>query len=148
MSANYIERMYFSVKLWLFLLALSLTFYIAVWAALDVVPAVIATILLLLALSLLNMRSATIRIENQKLHVGFATIELAYLGTITLIEDFAKYSKSNRPIDPAGFLQIKFWIKSAVKIELTDKSDPTPFWIISSRRAEDLSSLLLKLKTN
>jgi hypothetical protein len=35
------------------------------------------------------------------------------------------------------------WIKGAVQVHLDDPSDPTPYWVVSSRRPATLASALL-----
>jgi hypothetical protein len=37
---------------------------------------------------------------------------------------------------------MNFWVKTGVKVALQDKNDPTPYWLISSRKATELVKAL------
>ena len=44
--------------------------------------------------------------------------------------------------DPASYLQIRFWVSTAIKIDLRDPKDKTPYWLISTNRANELAKVL------
>jgi len=44
--------------------------------------------------------------------------------------------------DPACFNATRFWVSTGVKVEIKDKSDPTPYWLISSRKGKSLAACL------
>jgi hypothetical protein len=48
-----------------------------------------------------------------------------------------------RDADPAAYLAIKFWAPTGIKIEVTDPRDPTPYWLITSKRGEEIAALLI-----
>jgi len=142
----YSEGLYFSVKLWLLLLGFALIFYIAIWAALGNLPAMVATVLLIFLFVVFNFKTSTIRISDKNLKVGFANIEITHLSEIRPIADFSKFRRVETVIDPAAYLYVKFWIKPAVKINLSDSADPTPFWLFSTRDPVKLTAAILKAK--
>jgi hypothetical protein len=41
-----------------------------------------------------------------------------------------------------AWLLIRGWIPDVVRVELDDPQDPTPYWIISSRRADALAAAI------
>nr|WP_284301161.1 DUF3093 family protein [Homoserinibacter gongjuensis] len=41
-----------------------------------------------------------------------------------------------------AWLLIRGWIPDVVRVELDDPQDPTPYWIISSRRADELAAAI------
>jgi hypothetical protein len=45
-------------------------------------------------------------------------------------------------LEPAAFKVFQGTVKTAVKIEISDPSDPTPYWIISTRKPIQLASAL------
>lgn len=49
--------------------------------------------------------------------------------------------------DARAQLLIRAYVKSALKIELTDKEDPTPYLVISTRRPKELAVALLANRT-
>ncbi len=47
--------------------------------------------------------------------------------------------------DPLAFVIQRPWIPGAVQVVLDDPDDPTPYWVISSRRPEELAVALAPL---
>ena len=134
--------------LWLlaFIYFMFLSLVIAIWAALDNRSAFIAWIFSTLALIAIA-RSARSKIEatEKELVVGKAHIELRYISKIESIDTAQMRLLRTRDADPAAFLAITFWISTGVKITLKDERDPTPYWLVSSKKSAELTSTLYKL---
>ena len=47
-------------------------------------------------------------------------------------------------LNPRAFLAIRFWIKGGIKVTLNDARDPTPYWLVSTKKAEEIKSALGK----
>ena len=79
---------------------------------------------------------------NNWLYVGNAKIDCKHIKKVTALkrEDFLKLRGRNA--DPAAFNGTRFWVSTGVKVEISDKKDPTPYWLISSRKAKLLASKL------
>ena len=89
----------------------------------------------------IKMRT-TIYVTNQMLHVNKAKIDLKYIKSATVLTPVEYKKMIGVAADPAAFLAINFWIRSGVKVELKDKKDPTPYWLISSRNPKKLVKAL------
>ena len=128
-----------------FIYFLLLSLVIALWAAFDntvaftsFVAATIAIIYIAYA-----MRS-TITFDGEELRIDRAHIESKYLGKVTILDSEAMRLLRTRDADPAAYLAIKFWTPTGIKIEVTDPRDPTPYWLITSKRGEEIAALLIK----
>ena len=134
--------------LWLlaFIYFMFLSLVVAVWAAFDNRTTVITLIALtvLLAFIALKMRSE-ITIDSQELRIGKAHIELKYLEKVELLTPAQIRLLRTRDADPAAYLAITFWISTGVKITLKDSRDSTPYWLVSSRCAKELTNTLYTL---
>ena len=126
-----------------FIYFLLLSLVIALWAAFDntvaftsFVAATIAIIYIAYA-----MRS-TITFDGEELRIDRAHIESKYLGKVTILDSGAMRLLRTRDADPAAYLAIKFWAPTGIKIEVTDPRDPTPYWLITSKRGEEIAALL------
>jgi len=84
-------------------------------------------------------------VDDNELRIGRAHIELRYLESVELLTPGQMRLLRTRDADPAAYLAIAFWISSGVKITLKDSRDPTPYWLVSSRKAEELTRTLYKL---
>jgi hypothetical protein len=39
-------------------------------------------------------------------------------------------------------MALRFWVSTGVKIEINDPLDPTPYWLVSAKRAPALAEAL------
>lgn len=54
----------------------------------------------------------------------------------------AKSAALGRQLDPAAYVQHRAWIGPLVLLVLDDPDDPTPYWLISTRRPERILDAL------
>jgi hypothetical protein len=135
----YFEKSKIPLKIWAFVLGMSISIYLSIWAPLGVFPAIIITILFTFGMVILLERMKTsIKITKDYLYANEAKIEIKYLKTaVSLSKD--EFKKLNGvEADPAAFLATNFWTHKGVKIEINDKNDPTPYWLISTNRAKEI----------
>lgn len=133
--------------LWLlaFIYFMFLSLVIAVWAALGNFSALVSLLLLTAALFLIAIRSKSeVLVSGGELKAGGAHIDVKYLGEVeTLSQDQMRLLRT-RDADPAAFLAIKFWVSTGVKITLNDQRDPTPYWLISCKKMDELKNTLCR----
>jgi hypothetical protein len=139
----YFEKSNWPLSVWFFLSFICASIYLAIWAPLGQIPALLSTILSVFGLVILSQKmQTTILVEQNMLYVNNAKIELKYIKKAMALDkdDFKKLNGTEA--DPAAFLATNFWSNTGVKIELTDKNDPTPYWLVSSNRAKELAEKL------
>jgi hypothetical protein len=126
---------------WLIILVSGLDFsiVIAIWAglgndaaALGVVVTVALTIFFFLFTSL------NISTDDETLTVGRAHIEKKFIGKSEILTRNQLTSVLREGFNPAAFHAVRFWIKTGVKIEIHDSRDPTPYWIVTCKKAAEL----------
>ena len=128
-----------------FIYFLFLSLVIAIWAAFDNTVTLIAFVASTIAIIYIAfaMRS-TITLDGDELRIDRAHIDLKYLGAITILDAPAMRLLRTRDADPAAYLAIRFWIPTGLKIAVVDPRDPTPYWLITSKRGEEIAALLNK----
>lgn len=133
--------------IWLlaFIYFLLLSLVIAIWAAFDNNVALVAFIVATIAIVYIAiaMRS-TITLDSEELRIDRAHIEIKYLGSATVVDSQTMRLLRTRDADPAAYLAIRFWISKGIKITVVDPRDPTPYWLITSKRGEEIAALLDK----
>lgn len=124
---------------------LCLSIYLSVWAPLGNIAAIVITILSFGGFFLLSLKMrTTTTIDAQMLTANKAKIDLKFIKSATAL-DAAQFKKlAGVDADPAAFLAINFWSKTGVKVEIKDKNDPTPYWLISSKEPKKLVKALIK----
>jgi hypothetical protein len=130
----YRERLWASA--WVFLsTALVIPAALLVFLPISFVTGVIVAIFLYAAcVAALVATSPVLEITATELIAGRARLPLAFIGEATghLGEDATL--QRGQKLDARAWLMIRGWIAPVVKIEVTDAGDPTPYWIISTRR--------------
>ena len=117
--------------------------YLTFWAPFGNLFAAVVSILITIALIYSAKKSVLeIVLINNWLYVGNAKIECKHIKKVTALpkEEFLKLRGQNA--DPAAFNATRFWVSTGVKVELKDKNDPTPYWLIATRKPKKLAEAL------
>lgn len=105
---------------------------------------VVALSLYLAIVALLVFGTPAIEVTDSELTAGKARLPLALIGATTVFShDEARLERGQR-LDARAWLLIRGWIDPVVRIELLDVNDPTPYWLLSTRRPEALVAALEK----
>ena len=86
-----------------------------------------------------------IEVKQGKLFVAGAKIEKKFIGQVTALNPAEMKLLRGRDANAIAFTEVRFWIKSGVKVEVNDANDPVPYWLISSKHTEKLVSAINKL---
>jgi hypothetical protein len=145
MSLKPVFREVIRPPLWLiaFLYFMLYSMVLAIWAAFNDAIALNAfAIATVLGLLIVYLARSTITVDGEELRVGKAHIPLQFLGASEIVgkKDFGR--ARTRDADPAAYLALTFWISEGVKVEVLDERDPTPYWLISTRKGEELLAAL------
>ncbi|MFS3129613.1 DUF3093 domain-containing protein [Nocardioides sp. Bht2] len=108
---------------------------LAVFAITLVVAAVVAG-------GLLSYGSARIELTDSELVAGRAHIARKHLGTATPLDADQAHRAAGVDADARAFLVLRPYLKRAVRVEITDPADPTPYWLISTRHPKRLARAL------
>ena len=131
--------------LWLvaFVYFLFLSMVLSIWAALGNTPALVTFGVLTIWLIFLFFRTAlVIQMDESFLYVGQAKIERTYIGSAIALNNAELKLIRTRDADPSAYLAIRFWASKAVKVEVSDNRDTTPYWLISSKNPQRLVEAL------
>ena len=117
--------------------------YLTFWAPFGNLFATVVSILISITLIYSAKKSVLeIVVINNWLYVGNAKIECKHIKNVSALkrEEFLKLRGQNA--DPAAFNATRFWISTGVKVELKDKNDPTPYWLVATRKPKKLAAVL------
>lgn len=145
MAGKYRFREVILPPLWLiaFMYFMLASLVLAVWAAFDYAATVnAAAIAVVLGLVAIYMSTSEITYDGDELRIKRAHIEAKYLGKATVIDRKEFAIARTRGADPAAFFPLTFWISEGLRIEIEDPRDPTPYWLISTKRAAQLKAAL------
>ena len=126
-----------------FIYFLFISLVVAVWAALGNQPAFITWVFSTVLIVWIALKSKLVlEVDDSQLRAGQAHIELKYLGRATALNDKEMGRLRTRDADPASYLIFRFWRSTGVKVEINDPRDQTPYWLITSKRSNELAEIL------
>ncbi len=97
-----------------------------------------------IVLALVVSAALTPRVEvaGGELRAGSAHIPLDLLGPATPLAGEALRAALGPDLDARAYVCLRGWVHSAVRVPLLDPQDPTPYWIVSTRRPGALVAAL------
>lgn len=82
--------------------------------------------------------SPRIEVSNNELRVGKAHIPLKFLTDGREIDADFRFAERGPGLDSRAYVRFQVGVQPLVRFENTDANDPTPYWLISTRRPERL----------
>ena len=101
-----------------------------------VLPYAVLVPLVLVVLAVSSRGSVTI--ADGVLHVPGARIPIGYLADGVALDREAFRQQTGPLADARAFVVSRPWLHSAVRLTLDDPADPTPYWVVGTRRPHDL----------
>ncbi len=83
-----------------------------------------------------------VAVENGELWVDDAHIPLRFIAAARAIDAETKRELLGVRAHPWAFVVQRPWVKGAVVVLLNDPDDPTPYWLVSSRRPQALAAAI------
>ncbi|POX41088.1 DUF3093 domain-containing protein [Streptomyces sp. Ru73] len=90
--------------------------------------------------------SARIRVVAGSLIAGDAKIPAAALGEAHVLDAEEARAWRTYKADTRAFMVMRSYIPTAVRVEVTDPEDPTPYVYLSTRRPEELAAALAAIR--
>ena len=106
---------------------------------------VTAVALAVLALALFWYGDARVIVSDGWFQAGRARIEAEHVGEVAALDAEQTRLVAGRDADARAFLLLRPYLQRAVKVEVVDPADPTPYWLVSSRHPEALADALTAL---
>lgn len=150
LPVEYAERLAVPLRWWVQGTMLVASLWLATIVALPPVAAwiVAGLALALMAALFLGYGGARITVADGRLHAGRAQIAAEYLGPAVALDADAARRLAGQDADARAYLLLRPYLKRAVRVDLTDPADPAPYWLLSSRRPDELAAVITTLRGN
>lgn len=147
LSPEYSERLGVPLRWWVQGTMFVATLWLAVVVALPAAVAWIVTALAmgLLAFWFLSWGSVPVVVTDGTFRAGRAHIAAAHLGAATALDAEETRRTAGVDADARAYLVMRPYLKRAVRVEITDPTDPAPYWLVSTRHPEELARALTAL---
>ena len=139
------ERIFWSPGLWILTLTLDLAIALSIGVALsDQQLLLLLALLIGLTITFWWATRLTINVDEEMLYLGRARIDAQFIADIIELDREQMRYERGPGLDPRAFLALRFWVPTGVKVILKDERDPTPYWLFSTRRANEIKRALKK----
>ncbi|MFG2501944.1 DUF3093 domain-containing protein [Streptomyces sp. NPDC048441] len=92
--------------------------------------------------------SPRIRVVAGSLVVGDAKIPVSALGEPVVLDPEEARAWRGPKADPRAFMLLRAYIPTALRVEITDPQDPTPYVYVSTRNPEALAAALTAVRAS
>ncbi|WP_030021224.1 DUF3093 domain-containing protein [Streptomyces monomycini] len=99
------------------------------------------------AVAVSSYGSVRIRVVGDSLIAGDARIPVAALGEARALDPEEAVAWRTHKADTRAFMLLRSYIRTAVRVEITDPADPTPYAYLSTREPERLVAALAAVRT-
>ncbi|NUR59665.1 MAG: DUF3093 domain-containing protein [Catenulispora sp.] len=83
-----------------------------------------------------------VRVRDGYLEAGTARLPLTALGAATALDADAARRLRTTEADARAFMLLRGYVRTAVRVEVVDPADPTPYLYLSTRRPQALAEVL------
>ncbi|WP_037914001.1 DUF3093 domain-containing protein [Actinacidiphila yeochonensis] len=92
--------------------------------------------------------SARIRVVAGSLVAGKARLPLSALGAATVLDPAEAVAWRSYKADPRAFMLLRSYVQTALRVEVTDPGDPTPYLYLSTRTPKRLAEALATARSS
>ncbi len=140
----YSERLWVPMWWWLLAAFLLWTLWLAYARFLGTAAALplVAAATLVVGGGLLSYGSALVRVDGDGLVAGRAKLPLTAIGAVSALGGPATRALRGPEADPRAYLLLRGYLTGAVRLDIEDPADPTPYWLVSTRHPERLRDTL------
>lgn len=85
-----------------------------------------------------------VSVRGGHLEAGTARLPLDALGAVTVLDAEAARRLRTTEADMRAFMLLRGYVRTAVRVEVDDPDDPTPYLYLSTRRPEQLAAALAR----
>jgi hypothetical protein len=123
-------------------------FVASIWLALAVAlpPAIVwggsALCAALTVAFLVGYGAALVEVDRDGFTAGRARLEWSACGGATALDAEATRRLGGVDADARAYLVTRPYLRRAVRVEVDDAADPTPYWMVSTRRPEALAAAI------
>jgi hypothetical protein len=94
----------------------------------------------------LERASWELRVDEAGFHLGPVLLPASNVGDAESLDPTAARRLRGVDADARAFIVIRGWVRTAARVDVADDLDPTPYWMVSTRRPVELASALAALR--
>jgi hypothetical protein len=141
---RYAEVLRVPLRWWALSTMFHVTLFVAFAVALPVLVAVVAVLVLVLVSSawFLGYGSARVVVTDHVFRAGRAQIAVSWLADPRALDGEETWRAAGPGADARAWLVLRPYLRESVMVQVTDPADPVPYWLVATRRPEQLTAAL------
>jgi len=141
-ATGYAERLWLGPLGWASVVGFAVVMAIALWPV-GAVPAVAAAaVVLVVGIAVAVALATPVRVAGGELHAGSAHLPLDVVGEVRELDAAATRAELGPVLDARAHVCLRAWARTAVRVEVVDPADPTPYWLVSTRHPARLAAAI------
>lgn len=145
--AAYRERLWPGLLGWSGVVGFAVFMVIAVLPVRPAAALVAGALTLLAGLVVLVRTSPVVEVAQGELRAGSAHIPVALVADPVALDRDQVAARLGPGSDARAHMCLRAWIPGAVEVSVVDPQDPTPTWLVSSRRPDQLAAAITAART-
>lgn len=138
----YSEKLWPSASTWIWPIIIAITAGVAVAPIHAILGWSVGALVLIGLVVIFLLRVPSIEVTDELVTVGRASIERRYIGEVTGYRGEEAFRQRGQKLHGLAYMLLRGWIDGAVRMEVVDERDTTPYWLTSTRRPEELAAAL------
>lgn len=134
------ERLLPSAAGWFGVVAFALVLGVALTVAGPVAAVVTAVVTLVVGCAVAWWTAPVVEVRDGVLRAGGTEIPTSMLADVVTLDREGVRTQMGTGWDARAFACLRTWTGGAVRATVVDPADPTPFWVVSTRRPDDLAA--------
>jgi hypothetical protein len=141
---SYRERLLVPVSYWLLTVPVVVTLGAEAYFFVDgiIPPLVIGALFAIVATFLVHWSTATIEVAGGVLRAGKDALALSDADEVVALDEKQSAALRGPRADPAAHILLRPYLKRAVYISLADPGEGVPYWLVATRRPEELAAAI------
>ena len=141
-APTYTERLWLGPLGWVLLVVFAAMMAVAFVPLSPRIAALVGGGVLVAGAIILVVLAPRVEVRDGVFRAGGAHIPVDLLGPAVTLDADATRAELGPRLDARAHVCLRGWIHSAVRVEVDDPQDPTPYWVVSTRRPEALVAAL------
>ncbi|MEO6943190.1 MAG: DUF3093 domain-containing protein [Lacisediminihabitans sp.] len=113
----------------------------------QTVGVITAIVLYASCVAILVATAPVVEVTTQQFSAGRARLPIEFAGKVTPFHSDEATLERGQRLDARAWLLLRGWVSPVVRIEVDDPQDPTPYWIVSTRRPEQIVQAIAEART-
>jgi len=141
-SPAYAERLWSGPLGWTAVVIFGVFMGLALYPVNVTVAVVAGSIVLAVGVAVAITTAPRVAVEGGELRASDAHIALALLGDVRELTAEQTRVELGTGLDARAYVCLRAGARTAVRVEIMDAADPTPYWLISTRHPRELAGAL------